>query len=119
MNNVLVPADKTANNVVVVLRMYCINTLKRELVDTNAYKLQPSLSEKVVVDGHGCHPALYFGVKAKETPNRFPTLYWLPTLHKYPYKAKFIAKSSSYTTTELLNCKPRALQLFKTCYQVL
>ena len=29
--------------------------LKGELIGTNAYKLQASLSEKVVVDGHGCH----------------------------------------------------------------
>ena len=37
-----------------------------ELVDANAYKLQPSLSDGVIVDGHGCHTALQFGVKAKE-----------------------------------------------------
>ena len=29
------------------------------------------------------------------------TLYWLPKLHKKPYKARFIANSSSCTTTEL------------------
>ena len=81
--------------------MYYINTLKRELVDTNAYKLQPSLSERVIVDGHGCHTALHFGVKAKENQDRVPTLYWLPKLHKKPYKARFIANSSSCTTTEL------------------
>ena len=81
--------------------MYYINTLKRELVDTNAYKLQPSLSEEVIVDGHGCHTALNFGVKAKENQDKVPTLYWLPKLHKKPYKARFIANSSSCTTTEL------------------
>ena len=81
--------------------MYYINTLKRELVDTNAYKLQPSLSERVIVDGHGCHTALHFGVKAKENQDKVPTLYWLPKLHKNPYKARFIANSSSCTTTEL------------------
>ena len=81
--------------------MYYINTLKRELVDTNAYKLQPSLSENVIVDGHGCHTALHFGVKAKENQDKVPTLYWLPKLHKKPYKARFIANSSSCTTTEL------------------
>ena len=46
------------------------------------YKLQPSLSEKVIVDGHGCHTALHFGVKAKENQDKVPTLYWLPKLHK-------------------------------------
>ena len=38
MNYVLVTADKAAYNVVVVRRLYYINTLKHELVDTNAYK---------------------------------------------------------------------------------
>ena len=45
--------------------MYYINTLKCELVNTNACNVQPSLSERVIVDGHGCHTALHFGVKAK------------------------------------------------------
>ena len=33
---VLVPADKAANNVVVVCRLHCINTLKQELNGTKA-----------------------------------------------------------------------------------
>ena len=78
MNYVLIPSDKAAYNVVVVRRLNCINTLKRELVDTNVYKLQPSLSERVVVDGLGCHTALHFGVKAKENQDKVPTLSWLP-----------------------------------------
>ena len=35
---VLVPADKAANNVVVVSRLHYINTLKQELDGTRAYK---------------------------------------------------------------------------------
>ena len=103
MTYVLDLADKAANNVVVVWQFCYINTPKRELVDTNAYKLQPSLSERVIVDGHGCHTALHFGVKAKENQDKVPTLYWLPKLHKKPYKARFIANSSSCMTTEFLN----------------
>ena len=49
-------------------------------------KLQPSLSERVIVDGHGCHTALHFGFKAKENQDKVPTLYWLPKLHKNPIK---------------------------------
>ena len=37
----------------------------------------------------------------KEKQDRLPTLYWLPILHKRPYKARFIANSSSCTTTNL------------------
>ena len=55
----------------------------------------------MIVDGHGCHTALHFGVKAKENQDKVPTLYWLPKLHKKTYKARFIANSSSCTTTEL------------------
>ena len=55
----------------------------------------------MIVDGHGCHTALPFGVKAKENQDKVATLYWLPKRHKNPYKARFIANSSSCTTTEL------------------
>ena len=37
------------------------------------YKLQASMSEGVVVDGHGWHTALHFGVKAKENQDKVPT----------------------------------------------
>ena len=56
------------------------------IVDTYAYKLQPSLSERAIVDGHGCHTALHFGVKAKENQDKVPTLYWLLKPHKTPIK---------------------------------
>ena len=96
----MVLADKAAYNVVVDSRLYYINTLKCELVDSHAYKLQPSLSERVIVDWHGCQTALHFGVKAKENQDKVPTLYCLPKLHKN-YKARFISNSSSCMTTEL------------------
>ena len=69
-------------------KIKCMNRfmIGRELVDTYAYKLQPSLSERVVVDGHGCHTVLHFGVKAKENQDKVPTLYWLPKLHENPKK---------------------------------
>ena len=33
--------------------------------------------------------------------DKLPTMYWIPKLHKTPYKARFIANSSSCTTTNL------------------
>ena len=96
----LVPADKAANNVVVVWRLHYINTLKQELSGTKAYK-EISEEEKSVVNGLWNHLALKFSVSVKERQDRLPTMYWLPKLHKRPYKARFIANSSSCTTTEL------------------
>ena len=57
--------------------------------------------EKSVVNGHCNHLALKFSVCVKERQDRLPTMYWLHKLHKRPYKARFIANSSSCTTTEL------------------
>ena len=97
---VLVPADKAANNAVIVWRLHYINTLKQELSGTKAYK-ETSEEEKSVVNGHCNHLALKFSVCVKERQDRLPTMYWLPKLHKTPYKDRFIANSSYCTTTEL------------------
>ena len=48
---VLVPADKAANNVVVVCRLYYVNTLKQELDGTRAY-LETDTDEMSVVNAH-------------------------------------------------------------------
>ena len=91
--------------------MYYINTLKRELVDTNAYKLQPSLNERVIVDGHGCHKALHFGVKAKENQDKVPTFY--PNSIKKLIKQDLLLILVLVRQQNFLNCYPRVLQLIK------
>ena len=55
------------------------------------------------MNGHCNHLALKFSVCVKERQDRLPKMYWLhvPKLHKRPYKARFIANSSSCTTNEL------------------
>ena len=53
------------------------------------------------MNGHCNHLALKFSVCVKERQDRLPTMYWLPKLHKRPYKARFIANSSSCTISEL------------------
>ena len=45
--------------------------------------------------------AAKFGLFVDEDHSKLPTLYWLPKLHKRPYKLRFIANSSACTTTEL------------------
>ena len=93
----LVPADKA---VVVVCRLHNINTLKQELNGTKAYE-ETSIYEKSVVYSHSNEIPYKFAVDVKERQDMLPTMYWLAKLHKRPYKARFIANSSSCTTTEL------------------
>ena len=75
---VLAPADKAANNVVVVWRLHYVNILQQELGGTKAYELQLL----AVVNDHICYSATKFAVCITEGQDRFPTLYWLPKLHK-------------------------------------
>ena len=97
---VLVPADKAANNVVVVCRLHYVNTLKQELDGTRAY-LETDTDEVSVVNAHLNDLPVKFSVCVNEGQDKLPTMYWLPKLHKRPNKARFIANSSSCTTTEL------------------
>ena len=48
---VLVPADKAANNVVVVCKLHYVNTLKQELHSASAY-LETDTDEMSVVNAH-------------------------------------------------------------------
>ena len=45
--------------------------------------------------------AAKFGLFVDEDHSKLSMLYWLPKLHKQPYKSRFIANSSACTTTEL------------------
>ena len=74
---VLVPADKAANNVVVVLRLHYINTLIQELGSTKTYE-RTSTDEKSIVDNHCCHITTTFAVGISENQEKLSTLYWLP-----------------------------------------
>ena len=90
-----------------------INTLKQELCGTKAYK-ETSEEEKSVENGHCNHLALKFSACIKERQDRLPTMYWLPKLHKRPYKVRFIANSSTCTTTELSKLLTSCLTAVKT-----
>ena len=97
---VLVPADKAANNVIVVCRLHYINTLKQELDGTRAY-LEIDTDEKSLINAHLNDLPVKVFVCVNEGQDKLSTMYWLPKLHRRPYKARFIANSSACTTTEL------------------
>ena len=110
---VLVPADKAANNVVVVCRLHYVNTLKQELDGTRAY-LETDTDEVSVVNAHSNNLTVKFSVCVNEGQDKLPKMYWLPKLHKRPYKARFIANSSSCTTTELSKLLTSCLTAIKS-----
>ena len=58
--------------------------------------------------------AAKFGVFVDEDHSKLGKLYWLPKLHKRPYKSRFIANSKSCTSTELSIILLLALLRLKT-----
>ena len=120
----MVPADAAANNIVVVCLLHYINTLKQKINGTKAYK-DTSTDEKTVVHSHSNDMPSTFAVNVKEHQDKLPTMYWLPNLHKGPYKARFITNSSSCTTTELSNLltsyltavKSRVIRYYETVHE--
>ena len=111
---VLAPADKAANNVVVVYKRYYINALKQELSTAKIYE-HNTLDETSIVNRHRCHMAAKFGLFVDEDLSKLPTLSWLPKLHKRSYKSRFIANSSECTTIEssifLISCLTAMISL--------
>ena len=110
---VLVTAAKAANKVVVVCRLHSVNTLKQELDGTGAY-LETDTDEMSVVDAHLNDLPVKFSVCVIVGQDKLPTMYWLPKLHKRPYKARFIANSSFCTTTELSKLLTSCLTAIKS-----
>ena len=58
--------------------------------------------------------AAKFGLFVDEDHSKLPTLYWLPKLHKRPYKSRCIANSSACTTTEVSILLTSCLTAIKT-----
>ena len=55
--------------------------------------------------------------EVKITQRKLPTMYWIPKLHKTPYKARFIANSTSCTTTSISKLLISCLSKIKDHWQ--
>ena len=104
-NYVLNPADKAANNVIIVCKKYYIDTLVKELGINNVNINNPTYipiddSFETIVKSHNQF-ITSVGLEISEEDQNQPYLYWTPKLHKSPYKHRFIAGSSKCTTKDL------------------
>ena len=104
-NYVLVPADKAANNVIIVCKKYYIDTLVKELGINNVNINNPTYiptddSSETIVKSHN-QLITSVGLEMSEEDQNLPYLYWTPKLHKPPYKHRFIAGSSKCKTKDL------------------
>ncbi len=73
--------------------------MNKELASTTAYVATQHKEVDVVKEHTTFLSKCNASVSGKQ--DKLPTMYWIPKLHKNPYKARFIANSSACTTTNI------------------
>ena len=112
---VLVPADKAAQNVIVVCKKYYLQVVLKEIETTATYE-SVMVESQSIVDEH----IKYFNNHHINVPSQckcLPQFYWLPKLHKQPYGTRFIAASHKCTTKPLSKLLTSCLKLITTHYK--
>ena len=123
---VVVPADKAPNNIIFVCKRHYIDCLITELgIESNGNPTYTAttLSKEEIINNHKSVISS-FGLNIKDASCDIPSLYWIPKLHKSPYKQRFIAGYASCTTkplskllTSLLSAVKKGLQKYcDICY---
>ena len=97
---VIVPADKASNNVVFI----CYSCLQKELIDNNdvdssTYQRTNFTKEEILVSHRSVLTS--FRVNTKDENVDLPSFYWIPKLHKDPFKQRYIAGSAKCFTKPL------------------
>ena len=103
-NFVIVPADKASNNYTFVCKRHYVSILSEEL-GLNSLPGNPTynltdLSASEMLDNHKS-VLTSFGIETSDDGLYLPYIYWIPKMHKNPYKHRFIAGSSKCSTKPL------------------
>ena len=85
--------------------------MKEELSTTNTYDVS-TLTENDIVLTH-INSLCNLNVSINPTHQKIPTMYWIPKLHKQPYKQRFISNSVSCSTTKLSTLLTSCLTVVK------
>ena len=101
---IIVPADKASNNVVFICKTYHYSCLQKELIDDNdvdssTYQRTNFTKGEILVNHRSVLTS--FGANTEDENVDLPSLYWIPKLHKDPYKQHYIAGSAKCSTKPL------------------
>ena len=121
-NFVIVPADKASNNYTFVFKRHYVDNLIEELglhslPGNPTYNLK-DFSALEVLDNHKS-VLTSFGIQSNIEELDLPYIYWIPKMHKNPYKHRLISGSSKYSTkplSMLTHIKQRLQKYCETAY---
>jgi hypothetical protein len=118
-NMLLSPPTKAPNNIVFVWKLHYIDCLIKELrIDTlvgNPTYTPTTLTKGEILDNHR---SVLYSFRNSTKDLNLPSLYWIPKLHKCPFKQRYIvgsAKCSTKPLSKLLTC---ILSAVKTWLQI-
>ena len=106
---IVVPVDKASNNFSFICKKFYLKVLMDELgfdvissnpVGNITYTCIP-MSESEVVTKHVNNMKADFKISVSDKDIKLPKLFWIPKLHKNPYKFRFIAGARNCTTKKL------------------
>ena len=102
---------------IIVCKKYYIDTLVKELGIINVNISNPTYismddSFETIVKSHNQF-ITSVGLEMSEEDQNLPYLHWTTKLHKSPYKHRFIAGSSKYTTKDLSCLLTKVLSTIK------
>lgn len=108
-NLVIVPVDKASNNFSFICKKFYLKVLMDELgfdvVSSNPVGnityAPTQMSEGEVITKHVKDMKTYFNINISDKDTKLPKLFWIPKLHKNPYKFRFIAGARNCTTKRL------------------
>ena len=98
---VVLPADKASKNIVFVCKthyMY-IELGMSTMTGNPTYNLTAMSKEEILQNHHSV--MLTLGISLPEEDIDLPKLYWIPKLHKNPYKQRYSAGSAKCSTKPL------------------
>ena len=103
--NTTVSCDKASNNIVFVCKSYYYEYLIKELdihnntSDNTTYKPTSFDKDEILANHRSFMTSL--NIPSGKESEDLTYLYWIPNLHKTPYKERCIAGSSTCSTKEL------------------
>ena len=117
---VFAPANNAANNVIIIWKRHYVEVLKGELNSTSTYAPAQLTKDQFLVHHFNTLAKIDVTIDKCELPK----FYWLPKLHKRPFKSRFISNSihcsstilSKHLTSALTAVKDHVIKYCKTAF---